>query len=120
MAVEAARKSVARLLGTKPSAIYFTSGGTESNNTAIAAAVRDLGCTCILTSPIEHHAVVHTVEFYSQQQALPLFFVGVSHDGCVDYENLEQQLKEKTNQGHKCLVSLMHANNEIGSLLDIK
>src|SRR6478609_779368 len=57
MAVEAARKKVAQLLGVKPSTIYFTSGGTESNNTAVASSIRDLGCTYLITSPIEHHAV---------------------------------------------------------------
>src|SRR5918997_5663047 len=64
MAVENARKTVARLLGAKPGEIFFTSGGTESNNTAINAAIRDLGCTHIISSPIEHHAVLHTVEYY--------------------------------------------------------
>ena len=61
MAIEHSRKTVAKLLGVKPGSIFFTSGGTESNNTAIAASIRDLGCTHIITSPIEHHAVLHTV-----------------------------------------------------------
>lgn len=120
MAIETARKSVAQLLGVKASNIYFTSGGTESNNTAIIAAIRDLGCTCIITSPIEHHAVLHTVEYYGIQHQLPVLYVALTADGGIDYNDLEQQLKEQTSQGHKCLVSLMHANNEIGSLLNIK
>jgi cysteine desulfurase len=120
MAIETARKSVAQLLGVKASTIYFTSGGTESNNTAIIAAIRDLGCTCIITSPIEHHAVLHTVEYYGIQHQLPVFYVALTSDGSIDYNNLEQLLTEQTSQGHKCLVSLMHANNEIGSLLNIK
>src|SRR5688500_18865927 len=65
IAIESARKKVAQLLGVKPTNIFFTSGGTESNNTAIAVALRDLGCTHIITSAIEHHAVLHTIEYYS-------------------------------------------------------
>src|SRR5690349_15492394 len=64
LAVENARKTVAKILGVKPGTIFFTSGGTESNNTAIAASIRDLGCKHIITSAIEHHAVLHTVEHY--------------------------------------------------------
>ena len=120
IAIETARKSVAQLLGTQPSSIYFTSGGTESNNTAIAAAIRDLGCTCIITSPIEHHAVLHTAEYYGRQNNLPVCLVALNSEGEVDYSDLERILAEQTSQGHKCLVSLMHANNEIGSLLDVK
>ena len=63
MGIENARKSVAKLLGAHPSEIFFTSGGTESSNTAITAAVRDLGCKHIISSVIEHHATTHTVEF---------------------------------------------------------
>ena len=74
MAVESARKTVANLLGVKSSTIFFTSGGTESNNTAISAAIRDLGCTCIISSAIEHHAVLHTTEYYGRQNNLPVFF----------------------------------------------
>src|SRR3954468_13494302 len=62
LAIENARKSVAKILNAHPAEIFFTSGGTESSNTAIMAAVRDLGCTHIITSPIEHHATLHTVE----------------------------------------------------------
>src|ERR1700759_5161576 len=65
LAIENARKSVARLLNAHPGEIFFTSGGTESNNTAILSAIRDLGCTHIISSPIEHHAVLHTVEHYA-------------------------------------------------------
>ncbi|HWJ90387.1 MAG TPA: cysteine desulfurase family protein [Flavisolibacter sp.] len=120
IAVEAARKTVAQLLGVTSSTIYFTSGGTESNNTAIAAAIRDLGCTCIITSPVEHHAVLHTAEYYSRREKVPLLLVSINEDGTADYQDLEQKLKEQCGAGHKCLVSLMHANNEIGTLLDIK
>jgi cysteine desulfurase len=119
MALEAARKKVAHLLGVKPSTIFFTSGGTESNNTAIAASIRDLGCTHIITSPIEHHAVLHTVEYYSRQNKVPFSFIALTEEGEVDYDDLRSQLKDQTAAGKKCLVSLMHANNEIGTLSDI-
>src|SRR5919206_813379 len=89
LAIENARKTVAKLLGAKPSGIFFTSGGTESNNTAIAASIRDLGCKHIITSPIEHHAVLHTVEFYNQQNTVSLSFVKLLPNGTIDYEDLE-------------------------------
>ncbi len=120
IAIESARKTVGKLLGVAPSTIYFTSGGTESNNTAIAAAIRNLKCTAIITSPIEHHAVLHTVANQSLQNSVPVSFAALNENGEIDYEDLEGQLQKFTNEGHKCLVSLMHANNEIGSLLDIK
>lgn len=120
IAVENARRSVAYQLGVKPSTILFTSGGTESNNTAISAAVRDLGCTHIITSPIEHHAVLHAVEYYSRLHQVSHSYVAISDAGIVDYQDLKKQLEEQTAAGKKCLVSLMHANNEIGSMLDVK
>lgn len=114
-AIEAARRSVASMLGVKNSTIYFTSGGTESNNTAIASAVRDLGCKHIITSRIEHHAVLHTVKHYARCS-----FVKLTPYGEVDYTDLNAQLREQADRGIKCLVSLMHANNEIGTLLEIE
>lgn len=116
LAIETARKSVARTLGAHPAEIFFTSGGTESSNTAITAAVRDLGCTHIISSPVEHHATLHTVEYIRQSGAASLSYVKLHADGHVDLADLEQQLAAA---GKKCLVSLMHANNEIGNLLDI-
>ncbi len=120
LAIENARKSVAKMLGTKPANIFFTSGGTESNNTAIAASIRDLDCTHIITSSIEHHAVLHTVEHYCHCHNITQSFVKLTDEGLVDYADLENQLKEQSAAGKKTLVSLMHANNEIGVLLDIK
>jgi cysteine desulfurase len=117
MAIENARKSVAKLLGTSPGEIFFTSGGTESNNTAIAASIRDLGCRHIITSAIEHHAVLHTVEYYGHNKEVDVSFVKLSDEGEVDYNDLEELLKASE---VKTLVSLMHANNEVGVLLDIK
>ncbi|MCG2616882.1 cysteine desulfurase [Terrimonas sp. NA20] len=117
LAIETARKSVAKLLNAHPGEIFFTSGGTESNNTAILSAVRDLGCTHLITSPIEHHAVLHTVEHYGCGDEVSHSFVKLLADGHVDLEDLEAQLAE--HKDVRCLVSLMHANNEVGNLLDI-
>lgn len=116
IAIESARKSVARLLNAHPAEIFFTSGGTESSNTAIYAAVRDLACRHIITSVIEHHAVSHTVQYLDNMDMVKVSYVKLLSNGHVDLENLEELLaasKEKT------LVSLMHANNEIGNILDI-
>jgi cysteine desulfurase len=119
LAIEEARKSVSQILGVKPSTLVFTSGGTESNNTVIASAVNELRCTHIITSPIEHHAVLHSVEHYAHNKNITFSYVKLTEDGNVDYTNLEEQLFTQSKLGKKCLVSLMHANNEIGSLLDI-
>src|SRR5215216_7373225 len=81
LAIENARKGVAKHLGVKPGTVFFTSGGTESNNTAIAASIRDLGCNHIITSPIEHHAVLHTVEHYSDRGGVSTSFVGLTAEG---------------------------------------
>jgi cysteine desulfurase len=116
IAVETARKTVAKILNAHPSEIFFTSGGTESNNTAIHAAVRDLGCKHIITSEIEHHAVTHTVEHLQKIGLVKLSFVKLLSDGHIDLENLEELLAGHT---EKTLVSLMHANNEIGNMLDM-
>ena len=116
LAIETARKTVAKLLNTHPGEIFFTSGGTESNNTAILSAIRDLGCKHIISSPIEHHAVLHTVEHYGNSDAMSYSYVKLLSNGHVDLEDLEQQL---TSKEERCLVSLMHGNNEIGNILDI-
>ncbi len=117
LAIENARKAVAKILNAHPAEIFFTSGGTESSNAAITASVRDLGCKRIISSAIEHHAVLHTVEYLRNRGEAQLLFVKLLPDGHIDIENLEQLLagsKEKT------LVTLMHANNEIGNLLDLQ
>ncbi len=116
MAIETARKSVAKILNAHPSEIFFTSGGTESSNTAINAAVRDLGCKHIITSPIEHHATLHTVENLQRSGEARLSFVKLLPDGHIDLADLEQLLR---GSAEKSLVTLMHANNEIGNILDM-
>lgn len=115
MAIEQARKTVARILNCTPGEIFFTSGGTESSNTAINAAVRDLGCTRIISSPVEHHATLHTVE-YMAKTGVELQFVKVLSNGHLDINHLEELL---AGSDKKTLVTLMHANNEIGNLMDI-
>lgn len=112
MAIENARKSVATILNAQPVEIFFTSGGTESSNTAINASVRDLGCKHIIRSPIEHHATLHTI----QQQSIPVSYVILLPNGHIDMTDLEKLLG--TGQEKK-LVTLMHANNEIGNITDI-
>lgn len=117
LAIENARRQVADILHAKPTEIFFTSGGTESNNTAIFSAIRDLNCTHIITSPIEHPAVLNTVEHYTKTGMISSNFVKLLPDGHVDLADLEMQLRATR---EPCLVSLMHANNEIGNLLNLE
>ena len=116
LAVENARKTVAKILGANPGEIFFTSGGTESTNMAICAAVNDLGCERIITSPLEHHATLHTVEHLHHSKNIELEFVKVLPNGHIDLNDLESLL---ASSNKKALVTLMHANNEIGNITDI-
>jgi cysteine desulfurase len=116
LAIENARKSVAKILNAHPAEIFFTSGGTESSNTAITAAVRDLGCKHIISSKIEHHATLHTVEYLYHTGEASLSYVRLLPNGHIDMNDLESLLASCE---EKCLVTLMHANNEIGNMLDI-
>ncbi len=116
MAIENARKTVAKILNAHPAEIFFTSGGTESSNTAIRAAVRDLGCKHIISSVIEHHATTHTIEHLHKTGEAALSYVKLLPNGHIDLEDLEQLLASSTD---KCLVTLMHANNEIGNMINI-
>src|SRR5450631_901481 len=117
MAIEQARKTVAGLLHAHPAEIFFTSGGTESSNAAIRAAVQDLGCKHIISSPLEHHATLHTINYYQERGETTIHLLPVLPDGHVDLLHLEKLLVEL---GEKTLVALMHANNETGNLLDIQ
>lgn len=116
LAIENARKSVAKILNAHPAEIFFTSGGTESSNTAIISSVRDLGCKHIITSPIEHHATLHTVEYLDNLDEAKVSYVNILPNGHVDMEHLEELLASSE---EKTLVTLMHANNEIGNITDI-
>jgi cysteine desulfurase len=117
MAIEQSRKKVADLLHAHPAEIFFTSGGTESSNAAIRAAVQDLGCRNIISSPLEHHATLHTVTYYQERGEATLHLLNILPDGHVDLNHLENLL---SGFSEKTLVSLMHANNETGNLLDIQ
>lgn len=114
--IEQARKTVAKLLNVSASEIVFTSGGTEADNLALVSAVRDLGVKKIITSRIEHHAVLHTVQQLQREYDITINYVDLDADGHVDYKHLEQLLQTS----EKTLVSLMHVNNEVGNILDIK
>ncbi len=117
LAIEQARKSVAKILQAHPAEIFFTSGGTESSNTAIFGAVRDLGCTHIITSPIEHHATLHPVEYLEKKREVSVSYVNLKEKGHIDLADLENQLKQLAPQ--KVLVTLIHANNEIGNMISL-
>jgi cysteine desulfurase len=114
--VEEARKAIARELNCQPGELVFTSGGTEADNAALSLAITDLGFRRIITSPIEHHAVLHAAQRLAKTHAVPLDYVQVNARGEVDLEHLETLLK----QGGPAVVSLMHGNNEIGNLLDLE
>lgn len=113
--IEKARKTVAGCLNVSPAEIFFTSGGTEADNMALKCAVRDLNIRHLITSPIEHHAVLHTAEDL-HKQGVALSLVKLEKDGHINLDELEDLMRK--NPGS--LVSLMHANNELGNLLPIK
>ncbi len=113
--IEDSRKKVAKMMGCTPGEIFFTSGGTEADNMAIRKSVDDLGVKHIISSPIEHHAVTHTIEELVHKGLVQSHMVKLLPNGHIDLTDLESLLKTYPN----ALVSLMHANNEIGNLLDI-
>jgi cysteine desulfurase len=113
--IERARKTVSDILGASPAEIFFTSGGTESNNTILIGCVETYGIKHVITSPLEHHAVLHTLEYLKKTDKIRLSYLTVDEAGRLDLSELERLLET----GEKTLVSLMHANNEIGNLYDI-
>lgn len=114
--IERARKKVADLLNTSPSEIFFTSGGTEADNTAIRCTVEDYQVQHIISSSVEHHAVLHCVERLHKTGKVQLHLLSLDERGNISIDELESLLKQYPN----ALVSLMHANNEIGNIIDIK
>jgi cysteine desulfurase len=116
--LEAARKTVANAIGASTAEIFFTSGGTESNNMALKCAVRDQGVQRIISSPMEHHCGLHSLETL-EKQGVEVMLLPVDHQGHVNMAALEQALASN-NAGKKNMVSLMHANNEIGTMIDLK
>lgn len=115
--IETARKGIAAQLNASDQEIIFTSGGTESDNMILYSAVKDLGIKQIITSPIEHHAVLHAIEALEKQFGITASYLQIDEKGTVDLEHLEALLQQNQNQ---TLVSLMHVNNEIGNLLDLE
>lgn len=117
-AIERARKSIAKHLGAQASEIIFTSGGTEADNMILRCAVRDLGVDRIITTAIEHHAVLHTAEALAEEKSVELEFVQVDEEGQPSLSHLEEMLAQYPEK--KTLVSLMHVNNEIGTICPIE
>ncbi|PKA96900.1 cysteine desulfurase [Flavobacteriaceae bacterium MAR_2009_75] len=115
-AIESARKTIAKYLNAHPAEIIFTSGGTEADNMILRCAVRDLGVTTIITTKIEHHAVLHTAEDLEKDNNVKLKFVDLDKFGNPDLNHLKTLLEADDS---KKLVSLMHINNEIGNKIDI-
>lgn len=114
--VETARKNVAKLLNVSPSEIFFTSGGTEADNMAIVQCITDHKLKHAITTQIEHHAVLHTLEVLEKKGTINLSYVRTDNKGNVDINHLEELLSSN----ERSFVSLMHANNEIGTLLDLE
>ena len=114
--IEKARKTVAGLLHASPSEFFFTSGGTEADNMAIRCGIIDYGIKHAITSLIEHHAVLHTLQALEKSGDIRLSYVNIDSKGLIDYKHLEELLSSN----ERSFVSLMHANNELGTLTDIE
>ena len=116
--IEYSRKQIAKQLNASPSEIIFTSGGTEANNLILRSCVHDLGVQVVISSQIEHHAVLHTLEVLAKEYPIKIVYVNLTNKGVVDLSHLEYLLQQYTEK--KVLVSLMHINNEIGNILPLK
>lgn len=114
VAVEEARETIAETIGAEPAEIIFTSGGTESDNAAIKGALQATGKTEIITSPLEHHAVLHTVEALKRHGAKPVY-LEPDANGLIYPEQVTEAITDDT-----AVVSLMHVNNEIGTINPIR
>ena len=114
--LETSRKGIAAALNAAPQEIIFTSGGTESDNMILHSAVKDLGVKTIISSSIEHHAILHAMDALKLLHGIEVLFVNLLDDGSIDLKNLASLLQKGTS---KKLVSLMHVNNEIGNILDL-
>lgn len=115
-AIESARKQVAKILNASIGEIFFTSGGTESNNTALKSSVESLDIQRIITSELEHPAILNTINQLQKRHPIEIVYVNHNEIGQIDFDHLELLLKK---DNIKTLVSLMHGNNEIGNLLDL-
>lgn len=114
--IEAARKTIAKQFNASSSEIIFTSCGTEANNWIIRSSVRDLGVKRIITSKMEHHAVLYTVKQMQKEYGIQVDYINILPDSSFDYKHLEELLQ----QDIPTLVSLMHVNNEVGTEMDLK
>ncbi len=114
--IEKARKQVASLIGASPSEIFFTSGGTEADNMAIRRGITDQGLSHAITSPLEHHAVLHTLQDLEKDGIIQLSYVSVDEKGEVNLDHLKELLAMNS----RSFVSLMHANNELGTLINLE
>lgn len=114
-AIEKARRTVATLINTSPAEVFFTSGGTEADNSAIVCTCRSLGIKYAITTKLEHHAVLHTMEMLEKNGEVQLSYLRHDERGNLDLEHLEEMLANQP----RTIVSVMHANNEIGTLNDI-
>ena len=115
--IETARKEVAQILNVSASEIIFTSGGTEADNLVLNGCVKNLSVTRIISSKIEHHAVLYAIKELQTSHNITVEYVNIDHCGAIDFNHLESLLADTT---QKTLVSLMHVNNEIGNILDLK
>ena len=116
--IEYSRKQIAKELNALPSEIIFTSGGTEADNFILHSCVRDLGVQVVISSLIEHHAVLHTLEVLVKEYPIQIVYVNLTERGDIDLQHLKNLLEQYTEK--KVLVSLMHLNNEIGNILPLK
>ena len=116
--IEYSRKQIAKELNALPSEIIFTSGGTEADNFILHSCVRDLGVQVVISSLIEHHAVLHTLEVLAKEYPIQIVYVNLTERGDIDLQHLKNLLDQYTEK--KVLVSLMHLNNEIGNILPLK
>ena len=113
--LEKSRRSIAQLMGCAPSEIFFTSGGTESDNTALRGLIDRGEVHHLISSSIEHHAITHTLEYLGKQRGIPISWVQLTSNGHIDLNHLQTLLAHAKN----ALVSLMHGNNEIGNMIDL-
>lgn len=113
--IEESRKKVAELVGALPGEIFFTSGGTESDNTALVSTVRSRDIKTLITSPLEHHAILHTASFLEKEYNVGVQFIRHNEKGIIDLDHAEELISSS----QKALVSIMHGNNEIGNINDI-
>lgn len=115
--IELARKNIAKQFNISANEIIFTAGGSEADNLILRNAVTNLGVTTIISSKIEHHAVLHTIESLQQEFNIEVNWVNLDEYGGIDYNHLQKLL---TKNSDKKLVSLMYVNNELGNILDIE